>query len=629
MKKVLGLVLFSLTLVSWQLPVGSLQDVKSEYVVLDDSIQIHYKIWDNGKRDCMMQTICFVHGFGCDLNTWEKQFEGLKDEQNLRLVFVDLPGYGNSSKPHVEYTLDFFARSIDLVLTTNKIGPAIFVGHSLGTPICKQLLLNGNHLSGMVDIDGVYCFYDGNETQEYLEAINTFGNMFTGEECKDVITGFVESLVGPATPKEITDYARSIMPATPEYVANSTMRNLIDRKWWPQFGLPLEVLVICTQNSGLDSDNREKVQRLFPKMDYTELTTCGHFIHMEEPDMLNKKLKDYADLLLKNALEDFDFAVLNLEKNYAGFEFKVTDENSAQWEEAKKELRELVACGGNSPQEIISDLCSWFRDYHLSCTFRYGSDRFHFKPRYYTEIKYRPSKISTRVNKDTWLLRFPTWNGDEIYERWVSDAILEYKESGCKNLIVDLRGNSGGNDSQYQPLLSLLYKKVGKTDAMYMRNTKDNRERTRNDLNRDEFWCGLMDKAESDSAEYTLLFTQEEIKMHKDPQRPKKTAVLFDQLTASSAEQLLIELRAVAPDVKFFSKDNTMGCIDISNVRKASLLHAPNSLCIPVTVSQRVIEKRNQIDGIGIKPDVRITLPLPEQLTDNIDTWVEWVSSQF
>ena len=29
------------------------------------------------------------------------------------------------------------------------------------------------------------------------------------------------------------------------------------------------------------------------QLDYTELTTCGHFIHMEQPEMFNEKLKAF------------------------------------------------------------------------------------------------------------------------------------------------------------------------------------------------------------------------------------------------------------------------------------------------------------------------------------------------
>ena len=35
------------------------------------------------------------------------------------------------------------------------------------------------------------------------------------------------------------------------------------------------------------------MERLYPTLDYTELAICGHFIHMEQPEMFNKKLNKY------------------------------------------------------------------------------------------------------------------------------------------------------------------------------------------------------------------------------------------------------------------------------------------------------------------------------------------------
>lgn len=197
--------------------VSSLKNLKSEYVTINDSVSIHYKTYGNGDK-----TICFVHGFGCDLNTWEKQFEGLRND------------------------------------------------------------------------DGVYCFYDGTETPEYVEAVQQFGHAFDGPDCEEVITEFVMSLAGPDTPQEITDYAMSVMPKTPQYVASSTMQNLVERQWWPDTPFEGRAMVICTQNSGLDPDNRQKMERLYPNLDYIELTTCGHFIQMEQAERFNEKLKRFV-----------------------------------------------------------------------------------------------------------------------------------------------------------------------------------------------------------------------------------------------------------------------------------------------------------------------------------------------
>lgn len=286
-KKHYFILLLAVILAGCSIKPEKLADIASEYATVNDSVRIHYKRYGDGDK-----TICFVHGFGCDLNTWEKQFKALRDEHNLQLVFIDLPGYGESSKPHVEYTLDFFAKAVNAVLDKEHVGDVVLVGHSLGTPVCRQVLMSGRQ-GNLVDIDGVYCFYDGTETPEYVEAVNQFGHAFDGPECSEVIAGFVTSLTGPETPKYITDYAMNVMPKTPQYVASSTMRNLVERHWWSQRPIQTKTMVVCTQNSGLDSDNRQKMERLYPHLDYIELTTCGHFIHMEQPEMFNEKLKTF------------------------------------------------------------------------------------------------------------------------------------------------------------------------------------------------------------------------------------------------------------------------------------------------------------------------------------------------
>lgn len=293
MKRIILLLLVALIVFGCSHQPQTLNEVKSEFVTIDDSVKVHYKIW-NHQLDA--KTLCFVHGFGCDMNTWEKQFEAFRDEE-VQLVFIDLPGYGKSDKPHVDYTFDCFAHAIDKVLNANSIKDAVFVGHSLGTPVCRHTLMTTDHSGALVDVDGVYCFYDGTETSEYVEAIHQFGHAFDGPDCREVIMGFVSSLAGNDTPQWVTDYAMSVMPETPQYVASSTMQHLVEPQWWPNMQLTIPVMVICTQNSGLEPDNEQKMQALYPNLDYTELTTCGHFIHMEQAELFNTKLKEIAKLL--------------------------------------------------------------------------------------------------------------------------------------------------------------------------------------------------------------------------------------------------------------------------------------------------------------------------------------------
>ena len=69
-EKVCLLFLLSLMLTGCCVKPEKLDDIDSAYATVNDSVRVHYKTYGDGDK-----TICFVHGFGCDLNTWEKQFE--------------------------------------------------------------------------------------------------------------------------------------------------------------------------------------------------------------------------------------------------------------------------------------------------------------------------------------------------------------------------------------------------------------------------------------------------------------------------------------------------------------------------------------------------------------------------
>lgn len=615
----------------------SIDALPSQYLTLDDSIQIHYKTWGDGPK-----TVMFVHGFGCNMNSWEAQFDALRDEQDLRLVFIDLPGYGKSDKPHVDYTLSFFSHAVSSVLDEVKCDYTFLVGHSLGTPVCRQTLMDCPwRVAGLMDIDGVYCLYpklSDQPTEEelaaaqaYDEAVQGFATSFDGAACKNIIKGFVLSLAGPQTPASITDYAMSCMPETPEYVASSTMHNLIDRQWWTDFPIPFPTEVICTQNSGLEPDNRDKMQTLYPAMQYTELETCGHFIQLEQPTLVNDCLHRLIDTVIQNNMECYEFGINEIEQNYAGFEFKVTDENRAEYEQVKQDYRDSIAQGLMYGPTGVAEMCCYMQDFHLGCSFRMWSNRFPMRWPTYSQdmLKYAPQPVAKQVDDETFLIRFPSCQGDDAYVKWTWEAVEQYRQSGCTHLIVDIRGNGGGADWQYYPILKLLYGQPGMTHGIMMRNSTANRERWRQFDPNSEWIKTRIDSAEAHAADPWFAIgdeyeTHEE--EHIDPRRPQQAAILIDRGVASSGEQLLLDVRSVAPDVRFYGRDNSLGCIDISNCTVVQLPHVPNKMQIPMSISRRVILGEELIDGRGIAPDVRMDLPLPDSLTDNIDVWVRWVA---
>ena len=107
-------------------------------------------------------------------------------------------------------------------------------------------------------------------------------------------------------------------------------------------------------------------------------------------------------------------------------------------------------------------------------------------------------------------------------------------------------------------------------------------------------------------------------------ERPVAAALIIDNAVASAGEQLTLILRAISKRTTIYGRENTYGCLDISNIRSVNLPYSTITITIPTTVSHRLPDRG--IDKKGINPDVRLDLPYPTELTDNIDEWVLWIA---
>ena len=206
-------------------------------------------------------------------------------------------------------------------------------------------------------------------------------------------------------------------------------------------------------------------------------------------------------------------------------------------------------------------------------------------------------------------------------------AVAVYCASGCENLVVDIRGNMGGSDNAYEPLLKLLYDHEGTEDAMeyrvsdiaiaHVREFVGNTERGRRKV-------ACMER--TPAGEFLEEGKTYRIRYDSVSLVPRRAALIVDGRVASSGEQLVLEVRASSRRTTVYGQDNTLGCLDYSN---CEILYFPRDtarwMIVPVTRSKRIPAGRG-IDREGIAPDVRIPLPLPRTLTDNVDPWVEWVA---
>ena len=262
----------------------------SNYILVDDA-KIHYKEYGQGDK-----TLIFVHGWGCDINAWEHQYDYFKDKYHL--VFIDLPGYGQSDKADKEYTIDFFAQSVLELINDLEIRKPVLIAHSMGLPVAIEVLKRLNDDSVLLcNIDGVYFDFptDSIENLQYKEGLNGFVNMFKGENYKQNVEQFCQSFITETTPENVSNYILSTMTKTPEKIGFQTMKSLINQKYWDKKTINNQTIAIYAKIADLPPDNENVLRAKFTKLNYIEMDSVNHFLMMENPREVNKILEEFIE----------------------------------------------------------------------------------------------------------------------------------------------------------------------------------------------------------------------------------------------------------------------------------------------------------------------------------------------
>jgi pyruvate dehydrogenase E2 component (dihydrolipoamide acetyltransferase) len=87
--------------------------------------------------DSLALTIVLLHGFSSDLNNWLFNIDALKSV--ARVVAVDLPGHGGSTKNPGDNSLEGLAQAVAAAVGMIGVDRAHFIGHSLGAAVAVQI----------------------------------------------------------------------------------------------------------------------------------------------------------------------------------------------------------------------------------------------------------------------------------------------------------------------------------------------------------------------------------------------------------------------------------------------------------------------------------------------------------
>ena len=149
---------------------------------------------------------------------------------------------------------------------------------------------------------------------------------------------------------------------------------------------------------------------------------------------------------MEATINDFEFVVETIEKNYAGFPSKVTRLNLGEFESLTSSLRDsfLNTEDHKRKEELLNAFLAFFNDKHISIRANEAT------PIETGSTELKPS--FRRIDGDTVLISIPSFL-PENFEA-INNLIQEQHEVlvNTTNLVIDLRGNGGRSDECFNAL---------------------------------------------------------------------------------------------------------------------------------------------------------------------------------
>ncbi|HAK59295.1 MAG TPA: hypothetical protein DCO77_02780 [Nitrospiraceae bacterium] len=131
MKKLLLMVIAVTVFASCSL---ATMEVRSKGVMLEDDTVIHYLEAGQGP------TLILIHGIGGSSASWRDVIPSLS--KAYRVIALDLPGYGKSDRPRVDYSVEYYATVLKHTIDAVGGDRVALVGNSLGGWIAAVTALN-------------------------------------------------------------------------------------------------------------------------------------------------------------------------------------------------------------------------------------------------------------------------------------------------------------------------------------------------------------------------------------------------------------------------------------------------------------------------------------------------------
>lgn len=129
-------------------------------------LEVNYSVYGKG------EVLVLLHGWGVDSTVWQSILPELA--RKVRVVTIDLPGFGQSQAPKSDWNLEHYARIVTALFAKLNFSKINLLGHSFGGRVAIKIASSNNHQSLerliLVDSAGIKKYKMAGQNLAYLLA---------------------------------------------------------------------------------------------------------------------------------------------------------------------------------------------------------------------------------------------------------------------------------------------------------------------------------------------------------------------------------------------------------------------------------------------------------------------------
>lgn len=251
------------------------------------------------KNPTQLLTVYFIHGNSSSANSWYKQFES-NLFQDYRLIAFDLPGHGNSthsSDPATDYSPVVTSQILSQAVKelANDL-PYILIGFSYGTNLIAEMLNYNLHPMGIVMICmcGIGAKYEMDKVFKQSEQPSIF---FYNETEKDIASKFIKQSIFSSNEAEAiaSDYFKTDPNFRPSLMQAAADGKITDEILTLQKkGISL-CIIFGKEDNIVNLDYLDNSSLKLWKDRINIIDNSGHYVHLDNPEKVNKIIAEYAE----------------------------------------------------------------------------------------------------------------------------------------------------------------------------------------------------------------------------------------------------------------------------------------------------------------------------------------------